>query len=299
MLNKLISILGEENIKANEPMKNHTTFKIGGNADFAVFPESEEQIFALLSLAKSENIPVTVLGNGSNVLIGDKGIRGIVIIIGKNMSNATVNGETVTAQGGILLSRLANIIYENSLTGFEFASGIPGSLGGAIYMNAGAYGEEIAPLIESVTYVDPALGVKTVKGADCDFAYRHTFFTDKDYIITCCTLKLKKGDRAEIKAKTDDLKERRISKQPLDKPSAGSTFKRPDGYFAGALIENAELKGAKIGGAEISKKHAGFVINNGNATAKDVLDLIGHAQKTVKDRFGVTLEPEIKIIGEF
>ncbi len=299
MLNKLISILGEDNVKLNEPMKNHTTFKIGGNADYVVFPENEEQIFAVLSLAKSENIPVTVLGNGSNVLVGDKGIRGIVMIIGKNMSRVTVIGEAVTAQSGILLSRLANIIYESSLKGFEFASGIPGSLGGAVYMNAGAYGEEIAPLIESVTYVDPASGIKTINGADCDFAYRRTFFTDKDYIITACTLKLKKGDKAQIKAKTDDLRERRTSKQPLDKPSAGSTFKRPEGYYAGALIEGAELKGTKIGGAEISPKHAGFVVNSNGATAKDVLNLIMHTQKTVEDKFGVKLEPEVKIIGEF
>lgn len=299
ILNKLISIVGEKNVKKNESMKNHTTFRIGGRADYAVFPENEEQIFALLTLAKDENIPVTVLGNGSNVLVGDKGIRGIVIIISKNMSSAAVDGETVTAQSGILLSRLANVICDASLTGFEFASGIPGSLGGAIYMNAGAYGEEIAPLVKEVTYVDPSYGVKTIKGEDCSFGYRHTFFTDKDYIITKCTLSLKKGDKAQIKAKSDDLKERRTSKQPLDKASAGSTFKRPEGYFAGALIEQSGLKGFKIGDAEISPKHAGFVVNNKNATAQDVLGVIKHTQKAVKDNFGVTLEPEVKIIGEF
>ncbi len=299
MLNKLISILGESNVKCDDPMKNHTTFKIGGNADYAVFPESEEQIIAVLRLAQSENIPVTILGNGSNVLIGDRGIRGIVIIIGKNMSNFSFDKDRVTAQSGILLSRLANVIYENALTGFEFASGIPGSLGGAIYMNAGAYGEEISSLVEEVTYIDSNFSIKTIKGAECEFGYRHTFFTNKDYIITSCTLKLEKGDKTAIKAKTDDLRERRTAKQPLDKPSAGSTFKRPEGYFAGALIEESGLKGFKFGGAEISEKHAGFVVNNNGATAKDVLGIINHAQKTVKDKFGVDLEPEVKIIGEF
>ncbi len=299
MLNKLISILGNGNVKCDEPMKNHTTFKIGGCADYAVFPENSEQIKAVLSLARSENVPVTVLGNGSNVLVGDKGIRGIVIIIGKNMSRVEIDGERVKAGSGVLLSKLANAIYGCSLTGFEFASGIPGSLGGAIYMNAGAYGEEIGPLVTEVTYIDPGEGIKTISGKDCDFGYRHTFFTDKDYIITECILELKKGEPSAIKAKTDDLKERRISKQPLDKPSAGSTFKRPVGHFAGALIEDAGLKGFKIGGAEISEKHAGFVINRGDATAEDVLNLIKYVQKTIYDKFGVEIEPEVKIIGEF
>ncbi len=299
MINRLISILGENNVKAQEMMKNHTTFKIGGAADFAVFPESSEQILSVLSLSESENIPVTVLGNGSNVLIGDGGIRGIVIILGKNMSRCTVSGETVTAQSGILLSRLANIIYEHSLSGFEFASGIPGSLGGAVYMNAGAYGEEIAPLVESVTYIDPNEGIKTISGKDCAFGYRRTFFTNKNFIITECTLKLSRGEKSAIKEKTEDLRKRRTEKQPLNLPSAGSTFKRPKGHFAGGLIEQAGLKGFKIGGAEISEKHAGFLVNSGGASASDVLRLIEHTQKTVKEKFGVMLEPEVKIIGKF
>lgn len=297
--NKLISILGEKNVLKDEPMKKHTTFKIGGNADFVVFPETSEQIVSVISLAKEENIPLTILGNGSNVLVGDKGIRGIVVIISKNMSRIEVDGNKVRAGAGVLLSKLANVIYENSLKGFEFASGIPGSLGGAIYMNAGAYGEELSGVVESVTYIDCENNIKTIPLCECEFGYRHSLFECQGGIVTECTLCLEKGDKAEIKAKTDDLRERRTSKQPLDKPSAGSTFKRPEGYFAGALIEQSGLKGFRLGGAEISEKHAGFVVNLGDATAKDVLDVIKHAQKTVKEKFGVDLEPEVRIIGEF
>ena len=297
--NKLISLLGEENILKDEPMKNHTTFKIGGNADFVVFPENEEQIIALLNLSKSENIPVTVLGNGSNILVGDDGIEGLVIIIGKNMKKAEICGTTVKAQCGILLSRLAGLIYENSLTGFEFASGIPGSLGGALYMNAGAYGEELCAIVEDVTFIDKDNNIKTIKGCECDFGYRRSIFMENEAIITSCTLSLKKGNKEDIKAKTEDLKERRFSKQPLDKPSAGSTFKRPTGHFAGTLIEQAGLKGYTVGGAQISEKHAGFVVNTGNATAKDVLAVMEHAKKTVFEKFGVTLCPEVKMIGKF
>lgn len=296
---KLISVLGEANVLADEPMRKHTTFKIGGNADFAVFPENEEQLSAVLSLAEEENIPLTIIGNGSNVLVGDKGIRGIVVIISKNMSRVEVDGNRVKAGAGVLLSRLANVIYDNSLTGFEFASGIPGSLGGAIYMNAGAYGEELSAVIEDVTFIDENKKIKTIPVCQCDFGYRHSVFEEKGGIVTGCTLCLEKGDKAEIKAKTDDLRERRVSKQPLDKPSAGSTFKRPEGYFAGALIEQSNLKGFRIGGAEISEKHAGFVVNTGNATAKDVMDVITHAQKVVKEKFGVDLEPEVRFLGEF
>ena len=297
--NKLISLLGEKNVLKDEPMKNHTTFKIGGNADFVAFPENEEQIIALLNLAKTENIPLTVLGNGSNILVGDGGIEGLVIIIGKNMKNAEFDGVTVKAQSGILLSRLASLIYEKSLTGFEFASGIPGSLGGALYMNAGAYGEELSLIVKDVTFIDKDNNIKTIDKKDCGFGYRHSVFMENGGIITSCTLSLKNGNKEEIKAKTDDLKERRVSKQPLDKPSAGSTFKRPTGYFAGALIEEAGLKGFKIGGAQISEKHAGFVVNTGNATAKDVLSVIEHAQKTILEKFGVFMEPEVKMIGKF
>ena len=296
---KLVSLLGEKNVLKDEPMKNHTTFKIGGKADFVVFPENEEQIIAVLNLLKSENIPATVLGNGSNILVGDGGIDGVVIIIGKNMKNAEINGTTVKAQCGILLSRIANLAYENSLTGLEFASGIPGSLGGALYMNAGAYGEELCTVVKDVTFIDKDNNIKTIEAKNCDFGYRRSVFMENGAVITSCTLSLKEGNKEDIKAKTDDLKERRVSKQPLDKPSAGSTFKRPEGYFAGTLIEQSGLKGFTIGGAQVSEKHAGFVINTGNATAKDVLSLIEHIQKTVYEKFGVTLCPEVKMIGKF
>ncbi len=297
ILTKIKSIVGE-NVKENEPMKNHTTFRIGGNADFAVFPENAQQIYALLNLAKDKDIPITVIGNGSNILVGDKGIRGMVILL-KNMNKISVSDTEIAAQSGALLSKIANVAFENSLTGFEFASGIPGSLGGAICMNAGAYGEEISSAVLNVTYVDPDCGVKTVSAKDCKFGYRHTLFTENNYIITDCTLSLTLGNKEEIKTKTEDLKERRTSKQPLDKPSAGSTFKRPEGHFAGALIEQANLKGYTVGKAQISEKHAGFIINIGGATAKDVSDLIKYTQKTVYDKFGVHLEPEVKFIGEF
>ena len=231
--------------------------------------------------------------------MGDGGIDGVVIIIGKNMKNAEMNGTTIKAQCGILLSRIANLAYENSLTGLEFASGIPGSLGGALYMNAGAYGEELCAVVKDVTFIDKDNNIKTIEAKNCDFGYRHSVFMENGAVITSCTLSLKEGNKEDIKAKTDDLKERRVSKQPLDKPSAGSTFKRPEGHFAGTLIEQAGLKGFSIGGAQVSEKHAGFVINTGNATAKDVLSLIEHIQKTVYEKFGVTLCPEVKMIGKF
>lgn len=299
MINKLISIVGESNVFPDEPMKNHTTFKVGGKADFVVMPENEEQLLTVLRLAKSENVPVTVVGNGSNLLVGDGGIRGIVILISRKMSNVTFDETAVTAQSGILLSQLAAKIAAKSLTGFEFASGIPGSLGGAAAMNAGAYGEEMSGVISDITYVDAENGVKTISAKDCNFGYRRTFFTGTDYIITKCTLKLKRGNPDEIRAKTEELRSRRLSKQPLDKPSAGSTFKRPEGYFAGALIQQANLKGFSIGGAKISEKHAGFIINDGGATAADILKLVKYTQKTVEEKFGVRLEPEVKIIGDF
>lgn len=296
---KLISVIGDENVLKNEPMKKHTSFKIGGEADFVVFPKNGEQIRKIICLANEEKIPVTVIGNGSNVLVGDRGIRGIVIIISKNMSGIEIHGNRIKAGAGVLLSRLAAAAYEKALTGFEFASGIPGSLGGAVYMNAGAYGEEMSGIIESVTCINSENVIKTLKKEQCDFGYRQSIFEKTGGIVIECTLCLKKGDKESIKAKTDELRERRKEKQPLEKPSAGSTFKRPTGYFAGGLIEQAGLKGFKIGGAEISEKHAGFIVNNGNATAKDVMNLIEYTQKTVKEKLGVCLEPEIRFLGEF
>lgn len=295
--NKLISILGEENVFENEPMKNHTTFKTGGAAQFLVTPKCGEEIFSLITLLKNENIPYYIIGNGSNILVSDRGLFGVVILISQRMGDITVSGNEIMAGAGALLSRIAAKAYASSLSGFEFASGIPGSLGGAAAMNAGAYGEEMSGVIKSITYIDPACGIKTIKNSDCGFSYRHTFFTDTDFVIVSAVISLNHGDKAEIKAKTDDLRQRRTSKQPLSYPSAGSTFKRPEGHFAGALIENANLKGFKIGGAEVSEKHAGFIINKNNATSTDIINLIKKVRETVHEKSGVWLSPEVKLLG--
>lgn len=285
-------------IKKNEPMKNHTSFKIGGPADEFCEVTSEEEIKRLIDYASEKGVPYTVMGNGSNLLVADGGIRGLVIKIARGFDEISVGGEKITAQSGALLSRIASAAYRNSLTGLEFASGIPGTLGGGIYMNAGAYGGELKDVIESVTYLDN--GEIITKTADMlEFGYRKSSFTDKDYIILSAKLKLKKGNPDEIKEKTDDYRQRRTSKQPLDMPSAGSTFKRPEGYFAGKLIEDSGLKGFKIGGAQVSEKHSGFVVNAGGATAADVKALIEHIQKTVKEKFGVEMKTEVKMLGDF
>lgn len=285
-------------IKKNELMKNHTSFKIGGEADFFCEPSSIEEIIECIDLAKKEEMPCTVIGNGSNLLVSDKGIRGLVIKIDKNFSNAAISGNIITAQSGILLSRLAATALNANLSGLEFASGIPGTLGGGVYMNAGAYGSEMKDLIKSVTFLQDGKIIE--KNAEyLDFGYRHSFFTGKNAVILSAQLELTPADYSEVKAKMDNLRQRRTEKQPLSMPSAGSTFKRPDGYFAGKLIEDAGLKGFKIGGAEVSQKHSGFVVNSGNATANDVLMLIKHIQNTVFDKFGVKLETEVKFLGEF
>ncbi len=285
-------------IKKNEPMKNHTSFKIGGPADEFCEVTSEEEIKRLIDYASEKGMSYTVMGNGSNLLVADGGIRGLVIKVARGFDEISVGGEKITAQSGALLSRIASAAYRNSLTGLEFASGIPGTLGGGIYMNAGAYGGELKDVIESVTYLDN--GEIITKTANMlEFGYRKSSFTDKDYIILSAELKLKKGNPDEIKEKTDDYRQRRTSKQPLDMPSAGSTFKRPEGYFAGKLIEDSGLKGFKIGGAQVSEKHSGFVVNAGGATAADVKALIEHIQKTVKEKFGVEMKTEVKMLGDF
>ena len=285
-------------IKKNELLKNHTSFKIGGPADEFCQVTCEEDIQKLLEYAKEKKIPCTVMGNGSNLLVSDKGIKGLVIKIAKGFDEVLVDGETIIAQSGILLSKLSNIAADNELSGMEEVSGIPGTLGGAIYMNAGAYGGEMKDFVESVTYLLDG-EIKTAEKDDLDFAYRHSMFSGTDAIILSSKLSLKKADPAEIRAKMDDYKERRCSKQPLAMPSAGSTFKRPEGYFAGKLIEDSGLKGYRLGGAQVSEKHSGFVINTGDATARDVLDLIHYIQDTVYGKFGVKLETEVKMVGEF
>lgn len=281
----------------SEEMKKHTSFKIGGPADIFVDCESADDVVTAIDICKKESIPYMILGNGSNLLVSDKGIEGAVIHIGSKMNKIEITDETVVCESGCLLSTLANAVCRESLSGLEFAAGIPGSLGGGVYMNAGAYGGELRDVIESVTYIDSLGNIKTAEKDELDFSYRHSMFSGKDYVILSVTMKLKKGNPDEIRAEMTELNHRRCDKQPLEFPSAGSTFKRPEGHFAGKLIQDAGLMGYSVGGAQVSEKHAGFVINTGDATAEDVLNLIEHIKKTVFEKFQVILEPEVKITG--
>lgn len=278
------------------PMSRQTTFKAGGNADIIVFPATTDALISILKAAKSENILCTVLGNGSNVLVKDEGIRGVVIKMTSLVSDIEVAGTTIKCAAGVSLSKLCVAAYENGLTGLEFAYGIPGTVGGAVYMNAGAYGGEMKDVLKSVSHITPELSKETFTAEKLDLGYRTSFYAkNPDYIITQAVFGLKQGDKTDIKAKMDDLLGRRKDKQPLEFPSAGSTFKRPEGHFAGALIEQCGLKGYSVGGAQVSEKHAGFVINK-NGTASDILALIDYIKKTVKKNTGIELEPEVKII---
>lgn len=292
-------ILGNENVLVAEPMSKHTSFKIGGPADLFLMPETQEQLRQVLTVAKEHSIPIFVMGNGSNLLVGDKGIRGVVVSLYKKMNKIVPDGEKLYAGCGALMSTVASAALAAELEGFEFASGIPGTIGGGIYMNAGAYGFELKDIVESVEYMDSDGNISEISGSDCKFGYRKSIFAEKGYIVLGCTLNLKKGNKEQIRERINDFTKRRVSKQPIEKPSAGSVFKRPEGYFAGALIEEAGLKGFSIGGAQVSEKHAGFIINKGDAAAKDVLDLVEHIQKTVYEKNGLRLETEIKFVGEF
>ena len=282
----------------NESMAKHTTFHVGGNADMYVSVKSVRELSSLIKLARETDTPFLVIGNGSNILVKDKGIRGLVIEIGGGMSAYELKGNRIDAEAGILLSRLASLALNNSLTGMEEISGIPGTLGGGIYMNAGAYGGELKNIVKTVTYIDEYGEEKTVTADECEFGYRKSIFTNGGKYIVSAVIELSEGDRTEISEKMADYAKRRREKQPLSLPSAGSTFKRPEGYFAGALIQESGLKGYKSGGAMISDLHAGFVVNYDNATSQDILDVIKHTQETVLDKFGVMLETEVKIIGE-
>lgn len=287
----LKNITSEENIFINEPMSKHTTFKTGGIADFLVIPQNKSEMVELLKL----DIKKTIIGNGSNLLVKDGGIRGLVIKT-TGLNNYKVEDDIIVAESGILLSKLSNIAKDNDLTGLEFACGIPGTLGGAVMMNASAYGGETSNVVVETEYAD--LNGNVYKTTNHEFGYRKSLFMEKSYIILESKIKLEKGNKEEIAAKMKELMDSRNSKQPVNKPSAGSTFKRPEGYFAGKLIEDAGLKGYKIGGASVSNLHAGFVINDGDATSEDILELIKYIQNKVKNEFGVDLEPEVRIIGE-
>ena len=294
----LIKYLPAERLVFDAPMSRYTTFRVGGNADALFFPKDESELALAFKIAKENGIPVTVIGNGSNMLVKDGGIAGLVIRLGDEFSGITVDGTRVTALAGDSLTRVAMKAYENGLTGFEFASGIPGSVGGGMAMNAGAYGGELKNVTVSARLMDPETGEVTEYSVDeLQMGYRTTLALTKGLIVTEAVFELTAGDKETIKATMDELNKRRRDKQPLTYPSAGSTFKRPEGHFAGALIEGAGLKGLTVGGAQVSEKHAGFIINTGSATAKDILDLIELVRQKVLKNSGVTLEPEVRILG--
>ncbi len=298
-LNKLKNILCDECIYIDEPMKKHTTFRVGGNADFFVTPKTKEEVKAVISLCKEKDVPYYVLGNGSNLLVGDKGYRGVIIQIYKEMNAIEVDGEEIKVQAGALLSKIGAAALESELTGFEFAAGIPGTMGGAVVMNAGAYGGEMKDVLKTVAVLTPEGEELVLRNEELELGYRTSIIAKKGYIVLEAVVSLKKGNRETIKSRMDELKVQRVTKQPLEYPSAGSTFKRPEGHFAGKLIQDAGLRGFQVGGAQVSEKHCGFVINKDNATAAEVLELMRQVSAIVKEKFGVELEPEVKRLGEF
>ena len=295
----LIAALGNDNVKIDEPMKKHTTFRIGGVADYFITPESIEGVQAALQLCQTWNMPYYILGNGSNLLVGDNGYRGVIIQLYKKMSEVVVTDASIVAQAGALLSKVANCALENGLAGLEFASGIPGTLGGAIVMNAGAYGGEMKDVVTEVILLTESGEIRKLSGEAMQFGYRTSFATTERCIVLQVHLLLKQESKEAIRARMDELKEQRITKQPLQWASAGSTFKRPEGHFAGKLIEDAGLRGFQVGGAQVSEKHCGFVVNIGGATAKDVDELMRQVIQKVYEQTKVTLEPEVKRLGEF
>ncbi|CAI2575596.1 UDP-N-acetylmuramate dehydrogenase [Apilactobacillus kunkeei] len=281
----------------NEPLSKYTFTETGGPADLVAFPKNTEEVRELLAMTKRDNLPITVLGNASNLIIKDGGIRGLVIIL-TEMNEITSHDDLVIAQAGARYIDTTIVAQQHGLTGMEFAAGIPGSIGGAVFMNAGAYGGETAEVIESVTVLTPENEIKTLSNSELDFGYRHSAVQDQDDIVLEATFKLSTGDKDEIQAEMDRLNELRESKQPLNLPSCGSVFKRPEGYFAGKLIHDAGLQGYQSGGAQVSKKHAGFIVNIDNATATDYLNVIKHVQETVYAKNKVHLETEVRIIGQ-
>ncbi len=282
--------------RENEPLAAHCTFKIGGPAQVFVQPEREEQLCRAIALCKQQRTRYYVLGNGSNILFADEGYQGAVLDVSALHSVVEVNGTTLCAGAGVRLSTLCKAALEHALTGLEFAYGIPGTVGGAVYMNAGAYGGEMKDVLIECRHIDSDGNLGSLKGEELGLSYRTSAYEHNGYIITTLVMKLKKGDKTEIKAKMQELLQRRKDKQPLEYPSAGSTFKRPVGYFAGGLIEECGLKGCSVGGAQVSEKHAGFIINKGGATAQDVLDLIKYVQDRVYEERGIHLEPEVRLI---
>ena len=295
---KISDITGGD-VSCNEPMKRYVSFRAGGNAAYFAKPSSKEQIRDLILLAKEENVPYLVMGNGSNMLFSDEGFDGLVIYISKNYADIEICGDIVTAKAGAMLSKLGKECLKHSLTGFEFASGIPGCVGGAIFMNAGAYGGEMKDIVQSVKVLDEHLNIKEMQVDEMQFGYRSSIVEEKGYIVLEATFKLQKGDASAISQRMEELSRLRREKQPLEYPSAGSTFKRPQGHFAGKLIQDAGLLGYTYGGASVSTKHGGFIINSNNASASDIYCLMQQVKAIVKEKFDVELEPEVKLIGNF
>jgi UDP-N-acetylmuramate dehydrogenase len=293
---RIVRITGEENVALDEPMSEHTTFEIGGPADLFVTPVTSDQVHDVLEVCRDAGAPVFVMGNGSNLLVADEGYRGVVVCTAGALDNAHVDGRTIRCEAGVSLSDASEMACELGLSGLEFACGIPGSVGGAVFMNAGAYGSEIAAVLREARVLTPDLDERTLSGEELEFGYRKSRVRTDGLICLAATFDLVPGEPDEIRATMDELQERRREKQPLDMPSAGSTFKRPEGHFAGKLISDAGLKGFSIGGAMVSEKHAGFVVNTGGATASDVRELIAHVQDEVERQFGVRLEPEVQML---
>lgn len=298
LVNELYKIVGEQNVKIEEPMSKHTTFRIGGPAQFLVTPQTTEELGQVVLLCNAENMPYFVIGHGSNLLVSDKGMRRVVIQLYNNFAGYNVKENRVYAQAGVMLNKLGAVTLEAGLTGFEFAAGIPGTLGGAVMMNAGAYGGEMKDIVEFVQLMDKDGNLIEKTGEEMEFAYRHSIVEDSNYVVVGATLRLEYGDKDKIRERMEELAIARKTKQPLEFPSAGSTFKRPEGYFAGKLIMDAGLRGYSVGGAQVSEKHCGFVINKGGATAQDVLQLVEDVKKKVYEEFQVELEPEVRMVGE-
>jgi len=291
-------IAGYDNVRTDESMSCHTSFKIGGPADVFVTPPDFGSTKKILMMCKSNNIPMLVMGNGTNLIVRDKGIRGVVVKLRENMSGYELTEDGITAQAGILLSRLSRIALENGLTGLEFAEGIPGTLGGAVAMNAGAYDGDMSMVVDRSDYLTPDGTITSLSAQEHCFGKRSSFIQGDGGVVLKTYIKLKKGDKEEIRKKMEQFNGMRREKQPLDLPSAGSIFKRPEGYYAGKLVQDCGLRGFTIGGASVSALHCGFIVNNGNAKAKDVIDLIEHIQEAVFKKFAVKLETEVKIVGE-
>lgn len=299
IIRRLQEIVGEERLLLDEPMKKHTTFRLGGSADYFVCPADKEEAAEVIHMCREWKLPYFVMGNGSNLLVSDQGFRGVILQIYKNMNQVLVEGGNIRAQAGTLLSLAAKKALDAGLTGMEFASGIPGTMGGAVVMNAGAYGGEMRDILKEVTVLTPKGEILCLPGDQLEMGYRTSVIKEKGYIVLEAVLALRLGNPDQIRDRMEELKEKRITKQPLEYASAGSTFKRPEGYFAGKLIQDAGLRGYRVGGAQVSEKHCGFVINTGQACAEDVRQLIRDVQDKVYEKFQVKLEPEVKFLGSF